>query len=236
MTSLLTKGWVLFMLVILGVGLVGIGYTFWTKQMQIEGVVALDDVDIAYVKAYTDDNHVIDGSEDTQDIGMCAPDQNADGGDPVSGADVDNPGCDPAAAGVDPKLRYDKDISTCVADIDDASTGEKISVHIIDGYPSYYCTTWFDLENVGTIPVKLQRVLLQGAEIEPSVWYPLDLDQNGEDDIEVHFTGLEINQQVDAGGETSGDLEIHILDGAPQSKAVSFELEMIWRQYNQDAP
>lgn len=236
MRSFLTKGWILFMLVILGVGLVGIGYTFWTKQMQVEGVVALDDVDIAFVKAYTDDNHAVESAKDTQDTTLCEPDQNNNGGDPVSGADDDNPGCDPAAAGMDPKLRYDKDIATCSAAIDTASTGEKISIHVINGYPSYYCTAWFDLENVGSIPVKLQRVILQGADIDPSVWYPLDLDQNGEDDLEVHFTGLDIDQQLDAGDGEQGDVQIHILDGAPQKKAVSFELEMIWRQYNQNAP
>ena len=236
MKRMLTKGWVLLMFAVIAVGLVGAAFTFWTKQMQIEGVVALDDVDVAYVKAYTDDNHVVNSSMDTQDTSLCTPDQKADGGDPVSGADVDNPGCDPAAAGKDPKMRYDKDIATCTAEIDVASTGEKFVIHVIDGYPSYFCTSWFDLENVGSIPVKLQRLTLQGADINPSTWYPLDLDRNGENDLEVHFTGLTIDQQLDAGDGAQGDLEIHILDGAPQNKAVSFELEMIWRQYNQNAP
>lgn len=225
MIRFLTKGWILFMLLVLGLSLVGVGYTLWNKQQQIEGVVQLNDLDVAKIKAYTNDDNVVDeGGWDIDDTGLCQ------GVGPTS--------CDPMDVpdqqGSTP--RYDKDIATCYADIDAASTGEKMVFHIIEGYPSYYCSVRFVDHNVGSVPVRLQRIMLQGEVICPSEWYDVDADQDGEPDANVHIKEPVPGQQLDSSDELFGQVDVHVKQGAPQGKAFSFLIELIWTQYNMFDP
>jgi len=202
----------------------GGGYTRWNKQQQLEGIVQLNDLDVATIKADTnDDNSPQEGGWDDDDTGMC-------GIKPTS--------CDPKDVpdqqGSTP--RYEKDIATCFADIDEASTGEKMDFHILDGYPSYFCAVRFVDHNVGSVPVKLQRIMLQGQVICPSRWYDVDADQDGEADANVHIKEPVLGQQLDPSDELFGQVDVHIKQGAPQGKAFSFLIELIWTQSNMFDP
>lgn len=218
------------MLVVMGLGIVGIGYAIWGQQMQVEGVVTMDSMDLNYDKAFTDDDETIDDPDkDILDV-----ETGCDATDP------DHPGCDPAATGPDPKARYDFDVAYCLASIDTLSTGGKIAVHITDGYPSYHCTMWFDLDNDSTIPVKLNAVKLNGDPVEPDPvtgeWpiVPVDPDQDGDDDGTVQVTGLEPCATIDIAETIQGDVDIHILNGADEEETWSFELELIFVNWNED--
>lgn len=223
MKSMLTKGWVLLMLAVVGVGLIGVSYGVWSQQMQVEGVVVTDDMDINYDKAFTnDDNFIDDVDKDDGDDGQCA---------------LLGPGsCDPSGPGVidaiDP--RYDKHIGTCTASIDMASTGGKIQIHIFDGYPSYWCTMWFDVDNDGSVPIKLDKVLLNGSEILPSSDNLIDADQDTDDDMMVHVSELTLCDQFDPGATIQGNVDTHIEQGADEAEAMSYELEFIYVIWNED--
>ncbi len=226
MKSFLTKGWILFMLAVMGLSLVGVGYTMWNKQQQIEGVINLNNVDVAFTKAFTnDDNTVDDPNKDGDDVGECLePD-----------GEVVPTSCDPEAvpAGDGTTPRYDQDIATCTADVDMASTGEAMWMHIFDGYPSYYCTVWFDDHVLGSLSVKLQRILLNGDVICPSTWYDVDADQDGNFDFNVHYEGPPLGTKGDSSDTIQGQIDVHVKEDAPQSKAVSFFLELIWTGSNE---
>lgn len=230
MRSFLTKGWVLFMLLVMGLGLVGIGYAIWGQQMQIEGVVTMDSMDLNYDKAFTDDDEQVDDvDKDIDDVSTgCDPD------------DPDHAGCDPAATGPDPKLRHDFDVAFCLAAIDTLSTGGKIAIHITDGYPSYHCTMWFDLDNDSTIPVKLNAVLLNGSPVvqDPVTgdWpiVPIDPDQDLDDDATVQITNLDLCTPIGVAETIQGDVDIHLLNGSDEEETYSFELELIFVNWNED--
>ncbi|MFQ5879463.1 MAG: hypothetical protein ACE5IZ_04750 [Dehalococcoidia bacterium] len=231
MKGVLTKGWVMLMAAIIGVGLVGATFTLWTKQNQIEGVVSLNTLDVAKIKAFTnDDNKVDDGALDTDDFGECT---NPDGTVQFTSCDPSGPANEPGAP---TSPRYEKDIATCTAAIDQASTDEKIDFHIVSGYPSYWCTVWFKDHNVGTVPVKLQRAKLAGSPIKVSCTYDIDPDQDGDVDANVHVVYPEPGCQLDPSDELWGRIDTHLKNGAPPGLAFSFLVELIWTQWNEFDP
>ena len=226
MKSMLTKGWVLLMLAVVGVGLMGVGYGVWSQQMQVEGVVVTDDMDMNFDKAFTNDDNVVDPSgKDDGDTGDCAIAPGAFAGS-----------CDPSDKGVigGPDPRYDKHIGLCVASVVQASTGGKIQINVTDGYPSYWCTMWFDLDNDGSVPVKLDKVLLNGSEITPSTDNLVDADQDGDNDLLVHVSELQLCDQFDPGTMVQGNVDTHIEQGADEAEAISYELEFIYVIWNED--
>jgi hypothetical protein len=220
--SLLTKGWVLFMLVVMGLGLAGVGYALWSQQLQLEGVVVTDSMEMDYVKQCTDDNERVD----CQFV------------DPL--ADPLDDGNDPEGPGPEP-LRIDKDIAFCTCSIDEVATNNKIQIHMTDTYPSYWCTTWFSVRNNGTIPVMLDKVILNGTEIEVGPLSELDADQDGDNDMEVAVSDLVLCEQQDPDGwcaesgcyDDTGNVEVHILNGADEAETISFELELIYVNWNE---
>ncbi|GEM_PF-1813615 len=58
--------------------------------------------------------------------------------------------------------RYDKDVGICTADtaLDTQGNETVLEITISNGYPSYFCTTWFPTVNTGSVPVKLQSKTL----------------------------------------------------------------------------
>lgn len=229
MRRLLTKGWLLFMLVIVALSVVGIGYTLWNKQQIIQGVVNLDDIDVVKVKAFTNDNNTVDdASKDADDIGQCV---HPDG-------TVEATSCDPkdVPAGDGTTPRYDKDIATCTAEVDVASTGQKVNFHVFDGYPSYHCTLWFDDFGKGSVPAALQRIKLDGEVICPGEWYDVDADQDGNADANVMVTAPELGTQLDQGDTVQGQVNVHVKEGAPQGKAIAFHVYLVWTSWNEYDP
>lgn len=229
MRRMRTKGWVLVMLGTVGIALLGLAYAMWGQQMQIEGVIAMDSMDLNYDKAFTDDDEKVDNPDkDVDDVSTgCDPD------------DPNNAGCDPAATGPDHKDRYEFDVAFCQAAIDNLSTGGKISIHVTDAYPSYHCTSWFDLDNDSTIPVKLDAVKLNGTEVTPTapgVWpmVPVDPDQDGDEDGTVQITELERCKVIDVAETIQGDVDLHVLNGADEDEVWSYEVELIFVNWNED--
>jgi len=231
MKGMLSKGWVLLMLGVITVGLMGVGYSVWSQQMQVEGVVLTDDMDLNFDKECTND----DGSLNC--VGPPGTDFKDDGDDPPCLL-LGGSSCDPSGpgniVGTDP--RYDKHIATCTSQIDQVSTGGKIQIHIIHGYPSYWCTMWFDMDNDGSVPVKLVDVLINGVSTRPSVNNIFDADQDGDDDLLVHVSELVLCEQFDPGDTVQGNVDTHIEQGADEEETISYELELIYNIWNEDHP
>lgn len=131
----------LFMIMVLALAFLGVGYGLWSKLLLIKGTIHTGEVDAIFYDAFTDDDNEEDNmAKDAGDTGVCA--LYGDGS------------CDPNDFGPNPP-RYDKDVGECVAVID-VNDPEKLHITVENGYPSYYCTVWFDILNNGTIPVKIQ--------------------------------------------------------------------------------
>ena len=218
---------VLVMLLVLALASLGVGYGLWSKILTINGTVKTGTVNAVFVKAFTDDDDVMDDPlKDSLDLDDCRD---------VGGVDRDGDGltsCDPAESGVDPKRRYLKDVARCDAGIDpdDKQFGWIIKTNV---YPSYYCTAWFEVHNNGTVPVKVAGATVGGVPIKPSVPTPFDLDGDGIPDVAIHLTGLDIGQQIDPCDTVQIDIDQHVLQGAPMGATLSYKVEIDLHQWNE---
>jgi len=216
------------MLLVLALVSVGVGYGLWYKILTIDGTVHTGTVNAVFVDAFTDDDDVVDNPlKDMNDLGDCLD---------IGGVDVDGDGftsCDPAASGVDPKARWDKDVARCDAGIDpnDNQIGWVIKRNV---YPGYFCTAWFDVDNTGSIPVKVVGATVNGIPITPSVPTPFDLDGDGLDDVAVHLTGLDICQQIEPEDEpVQIDIDQEVLQDALMGTTLRYTVQVQLNQWNE---
>jgi len=176
---------ILVMLMMLALLTLGVGYTLWSKSLYIDGTVGTGSVDSIFVDPFTDDDNKVDDlDKDVGDTGTCINDPNTS--------------CDPDGSGKNVP-RKDKDVGQCFVEFDAKDpTGETLLVTILNAYPSYYCTVFFDVKNSGSIPVKIINLAAMGPHITAS------------------WTQLEIGQQIHPGDMVPGDLDIHVEQSAPE--------------------
>ncbi len=235
----------LFLVLMITLGTIGIGFGLWSKELTIIGTVKTGNVNARFLAPFTDDdNKVDDPLLDSGDTGTCRVGENTS--------------CDPAASGADPKPRYNKDVAVCVAsrpsadDDPDPSPGIQLGfVELRNAYPSYYCTAWFPISNNGTIPVKVMRIDItdgQGRVIVPNAIpsriYELDLIDGlptqctgpvgcGDPDLELHITDIRLLEQIDPGESTLMNLDMHVLQPAPQNAEFKFDVHVVLAQWNE---
>jgi len=211
--------------VVMMLAMLGVGYTLWAKSLYIQGTVNTGTVNAEFVDAFTDDDNMVNDEEkDSGDIGRCPLPQVDGGPSPTS--------CDPAASGRDPKPRYEKDVGQCFAMIS-ADDPQLATVTLENAYPSYYCTAWFDIHNTGSIPVRVRAVMIDDMAVEPCQTNAFDLDGDGLPDVEIHVTDIELCQQIDPSQTVQLDLDIHVLQEAPQDESLEFQAAVELGQYNE---
>lgn len=231
---------VLFMLLVVALAAIGVGYALWSKVLYIEGTVETGSVDAVFTDAFTDDDDYVDNPDkDSQDVDGCEDLAGMDDySEPINqlkdGPDNGMTSCDPAASGVDPKLHFDKDVARCDAMVDPDDDQVAI-VKKSNVYPGYFCTAWFDVENTGTIPVKIVSATVNGEPVIPSEPTPFDLDGDGLDDVKIHLTGIDICQQIEPGPENAVQMDIdqEILQDAPEGSTLSYEVAVQLNQWNE---
>jgi hypothetical protein len=249
----------LVMLLVVALAAVGIGVALWSKVLTIQGVVRTGSVNAEFIEVFTDDDDAVDNREkDSQDTGDCLitvgpespplipempefPDKRVDPGT----------SCDPAATGRDPKEHYDKDVGRCDAmalpdgrDNEPQPGSQAAAVALSNVYPSYHCTAWFDVQNNGTVPVLLHSVTVQGKPAIPcesgaSTVY--DLDADTQPDIEICVSELPVcpagekcEPQIDPRDVFQFNLDIHVLQTAPQDSILTFTAEACLHQWNEE--
>ncbi|NIM92150.1 MAG: hypothetical protein GTO18_00335 [Anaerolineales bacterium] len=223
---------VLFMIMVLALASLGVGYGLWSKTLVITGEVRTGDVHAMFMDAFTDDDDKVDNPDkDSQDTDECIDlgdvDRFTEGDDnPISGFTS----CDPAASGKDIKPHYDKDVAACVAEILDPQTAKVTKYNV---YPSYYCTAWFDILNDGSIPVKVQSVKINGQPVRPSVITPFDLDDDELADVEIHVSEIKVCQQIEPNELVQMDIDQHVLQEAPQGGTLNYTVEVLLHQWNE---
>lgn len=222
------------LLVTIALSTLGVAYGLWTKTLVVEGTVRTGEVDLIFVDAFTDDDGRVDNAtKDSQDDG--GPSEGFDAWGPASSAD-------PAASGRDEKAHYDKDVAKCEASIhEDAQQG---SIDKFDVYPSYVCTAWFDIRNIGNIPVKIKSVTItpdghdssdgDGAvNVRLSETNSFDLDGDLKADVEIHVADIRLCQQIDPGEVVQMSIDQHILQAAEEREELNYILEVLLAQWNE---
>jgi len=224
---------ILFMLVVVALAAIGVGYGLWYKVLTIDGTVNTGSVNAVFTDAFTDDDDVMNNAaKDPTDLDDCVD---------IGGVDMDGDtltSCDPMASGANAP-RWDKDVARCDAGID-ALDDQIAWVTKTNVYPGYFCTAWFDVENTGTIPVRVASATVNGQPVTPSVPTPFDLNGDTLPDVNIHLTGLDPAgcQQIDPGPENAVQMDIdqEILQDAPMGATLSYTVEVQLNQWNEPCP
>jgi hypothetical protein len=207
----------LFMILVLALAMLGVGYGLWSKLLLIKGTINTGEVDAIFYGVFTDDDDVENNplKDDGDDV-PC----------PVGGGS-----CDPKEFGPNP-ARYDKDVGECIAMLDPQDlTKETLLVTVGNGYPSYHCTVWFDILNNGTIPLKIQDLKLTPVNFTNGVEVSVGLSQLA--------CGLQIDPGLLPSGEVitenlaQGDVHIHVEQAADQNAVYTFSAELFLVQWNE---
>lgn len=125
--------------------------------------------------------------------------------------------------GIDPG--YDKDIAdtTIVIDPDD---NQKAIITITNAYPSYSVIWHLTIRNVGTIPAKLQAIIVTAPDcIDATAWDGLGVQLDPES-----WGGEPTYYQEDVSGE------IHVLQNAEQDTPYTFTVEFVYVNWNEYVP
>lgn len=112
---------------------------------------------------------------------------------------------------------YDKDVGWCECIIGLYGDPQELDVIIHNAYPCYSVTVDYEIDNVGTIPVKIQTITLTNVNPE----------------ITVTVTGIAVGDQIEPGGSVWGDLEIHVEQSAAELATYYFDLEIYLVQWNE---
>ena len=209
------------MVLVAGVAVAGTGFGLWTGALDVAQTVNTGTVNLEFVNGFTDDDGVVDDLLfDKDDIGTSTS-VIFDFNGPLSSAD-------PGETGVDPKLRYDKDVARCLVTGASQGTGAITKENV---YPGYNCTTWFDVANTGTVPVKIKRVTLSGAQAPINVIPEegatnLDLSGDNIEDVEVEITDISLCQQIDPGASVRMNIDQRILQPSPQGASLGYSVEV----------
>lgn len=200
------------LILMVALGLLGLGYAHWTKTLSVKGTVNTGTVKAEFREAFTDDDEVVnDTTKDSLDDGL-----------------------DPAASGPDPKPRYDKNVGSCSASVN-ATDNQKATFEMVNAYPSYHNTAWFLIHYSGSVPAHISGVRVNGVSVTPCVPTPFDLSGDGVADVTIHVTGIEICQQLHYCDLVWLDLDVHVLQDAPQGATMTFDVEVDLTQWNMPA-
>jgi hypothetical protein len=180
----------LFLVLVMALAMLGIGYALWSTTLTDEGVVNTGSFSADWFDVFTDDDG--DAYKPGYDDG--------DTGDCGTGAGS----CDPKEPGPNP-ARYTKGVGACAAWIVDTEDHQILHWQLDTTYPSYYCTVWGHIRNTGSIPMKLQSRSLErshpakfttgfvsgvacGTQIDPGDLLPIGMWVHVEQEAEPEST------------------------------------------------
>lgn len=107
-----------------------------------------------------------------------------------------------------------KDVGSC--SVTGAGT-QTLNITINNGYPCYGCTVNFTIDNIGTIPVKVQSFNTSAVPACLNVTWP----------------GLVIGTQIHPGGDVPGSMYIHVEQCADELATYNLSAEIYLVQWNE---
>jgi hypothetical protein len=114
----------------------------------------------------------------------------------------------------------EKDVATCGIDVeveDEEGNAVKLLVTLGNAYPGYSVSVTLIIDNIGTIPVKLLSYDIEGVD---------------EDALSVSLSVPE-DTQIDPGDSSTYTLHITVLQDAEENSTYTFEVELVFAQWNE---
>ena len=134
----------------------------------------------------------------------------------------------------------DKNVGWGTANIidDGDGYGKTIEVTLNNVYPCYFNSLSFYVHNCGTIPLKVDHVVVNGVDIYYNEFYQeLDISGNGIPDFEIQY-GDNFGKQIEPGDYSMLEFSIwmHVLqdeDPAFQGETFTFTISIVAIQWNE---
>jgi hypothetical protein len=185
-----------------------VGYGFWTQTLRIHGAVYTGSLSSSFSV------HEIDQGIKRGSVG--GPTNNGVS-EHIEFDGREHAYCYTRIAG-DPVPLADE---TAFSSVDlNSRAGDQLFILVKGGYPSFNCYVDFDVHNLGSIPVKLNKPLL--GRFDPNA---LTVD------IQDCY---EAGTQVDPGREALCTIQVHVESGAAQNSLYRFGASICAYQFNAD--
>lgn len=117
----------------------------------------------------------------------------------------------------------------------DETDPQKCYLIIHNGYPSYRVHYSLTIENTGTVSWILQSITVDGIPLPNNQWVPMDVDGDGDYDIEFRITDS-VGEQVEPGGGLETSLDTHVMQGAEENAFFEFTISFLLVQWNEYVP
>ncbi|MDX1599890.1 MAG: hypothetical protein R3191_00090 [Anaerolineales bacterium] len=210
---------VLCVLLLIALLAIGTAQTRWDGTMEIASTVNTGTAAITFDRAFTNDDGVVDDEQlDSGDTGDCPAGRSTDSS------------CDPTGEDGSGPSRRQRDLASCTVELTD---GASRALLLMEGaYPGYFCHSWYEIKNIGSVPLIVSSVPLNGETLPIDRQRTVDLDANETRDIQLHLTGFELCQQLDPGDFLQPSLRTRVLGGIPQLQSLSFEIGLNFLQWN----
>lgn len=219
MKDRLRKIGIICLTLVIALSSVGFSYAKWSESLSISGTANTGQVDWEFTKCSLKDEHAPPPYVPKQS-GWC------------------DWTCRDGFAGPLPWFwRLDKNVGWGEYELVDTDADEdfdtlKLALHNV--YPSYFngvSDLW--AHNNGSVPIVVQKVVINGIEItqEPVPVIQLDLSGDGKDDIEIWWKDG-FGTRIDPGKDIEMGLWFHCLQDAPQGASLSFTISIVAVQWN----
>ena len=205
---------------VLALGTLGIGYAAWIDTIYIEGEVTTGSLCWEFVSCnlYDDDEPINYGG----DYPTATPDYTCNNGFVLE-------------PGVGYFWELDKNVGWGEQLI--SADGKTLTVTLNNTYPCYFNSLSFYVNNCGTIPLKVDHIVINGQNYTTGVPYvQYDFNDDGAYDFEIQW-GDNWGAQIDP-GDPSPEFSfwMHVLQPCPQSQldTLTFTIEIVavqWDKY-----
>ncbi len=200
-----------FMALTISLAILGVGYGLWSDTLRVSGAVNTGSVNAAFSL------HELDEGLRRGAAGGPA-DNNVNEDKEASGIDTAECYVRIAAAASDAPLAANDSVD----EISTSLASDLLFVLIRNGYPSFNCYVDFDVHNVGSIPIKVQKPVLS----------PFDARALTVEFENCYDSGVE----VPPGKEVLCTLHVHVERGAQPNSWYRFGATICAWQWNADGP
>lgn len=207
------------LLVALALAVSGAGFAHWSQTLTINGDIETGELDWEFVSC-----SVLDESAPPPYYPTDSPDYTC------------NLGFELGPQGWFWKL--DKNVAWGeqeLVDSDDDGDKDTLKVTLHEAYPCYFNSVSFYVHNNGSVPLKVEKVIINGIEITGLPAPVVGIDCNGDDkaDVEISWNdnfGVQFDPCIPNPAEFS--FWIHVLQDAPPGEELSFTIQVVGVQWN----
>jgi len=119
-----------------------------------------------------------------------------------------------------------------------SADGLSLTITLHDVYPCNFNRLSFYIRNTGTIPIKVQEVIVNPGDLHMTdeFYAAFDLSGDGNDDFEVQY-GDNFGEQIEPGGiSPEFSMWFHTLQACPEGGTFTFTMTIVAVQWNEWTP